>query len=196
MYRPVLVSAPTETPVSLQELKQHLRLVSNDGVYTDEDGPLGIYLNAAVSHLDGYSGVLGRAIVTQTWRQDFDCWSRMMRLPMSAATIASVKYRASNGTLSTVDSGEYSLKADSLGSYVRFDDDFSFPGDLAESQAILIEFTAGFGAASAVPPAIKAAVMLLAAHLYANREATGPADAAEIPFSVSALIAPIRRVGV
>lgn len=197
MHRPVLVTAPAVTPVTLQELKQHLRLVAGAETYTTEDGPLQIYLDAAVAHLDGYSGVLGRCIVTQTWRQDFDAWDRVMRLPFLAASIASVKYRDSAGQLSTVSADDYALKSDDLGSYVRLDDDFAHPSDLAQSNGVLVEFTAGYGVAVDVPAALKAAVLLLAGHWYANREAvvTGTI-ATELPMAIAALIAPYRRVGV
>ena len=196
MHRPALVTAPTEMPVSLQEVKQHLRLVVGDETYTTEDGTLQIYLDAAVSHLDGYSGVLGRCLVTQTWRQDFDAFAKCMRLPLLAATVASVKYRAPTGTLSTVASTEYSLKSDDFGSYVRFNDDYVFPGELAQSQAVLIEFTAGYGAAADVPAAIKAAILLLVGHFYINRLAATSEPVNVVPMAVDALITPFRRMSV
>lgn len=197
MYPPVRVTAPAGPPVTLQEVKQHLRLVAGAETYTVEDAILQVYLDAAIAYLDGYSGVLGRCMVTQTWRQDFDDWSQCPRLPLLAAAISSVKYRKADSTLATVTSTDYSLKADDLGSYVRFGDDFSFPADLAESQAILIEFTAGFGAAADVPAALKAAILLLVAHWYVNRETvvTGTIATA-LPMAVDALIAPYRRVGI
>lgn len=197
MYPPVRVTAPAGPPVTLQEVKQHLRLVAGAETYTVEDAILQVYLDAAIAYLDGYSGVLGRCMVTQTWRQDFDRWARCMRLPLPAATISSVKYRREDGTLVTVADANYSLKADDLGSYVRFADDYTFPTDLAESQAILIEFTAGFGAAADVPAALKAAILLLVGHWYVNRETvvTGTI-ATSLPMAVDALINLSRRVGV
>lgn len=195
MYAPVLVTAPSagDPVVTTAEAKAHLRV---DG--TDEDALITTLVAAATAHFDGYTGILGRALVTQTWRQDFDDFTgQCMRLPMLATTIASVKYRDSAGQLSTVTSTDYSLKADALGSYVRFDDDYSFPSDLAQSQAVLIEFTAGFGAASAVPAALKAAVLLLVGHWYGNREAVNVGNiVSELPMAVAALIEPYRRVGI
>lgn len=191
MYAPVLVTAAAETPVSATEAKAHLRVD-----HSTEDTLITSLVAAATEHLDGYTGILGRALVTQTWRQDFDEFTgQCMRLPMLAATIASVKYRSSDGTLATVSSDDYSLKADALGSYVRFDDDFSYPSDLAQSQAVLIEFTAGYGNAEDVPAPIKAAILLLVGHWYENREAAGE-PMAELPLAVAALIEPYRRVGV
>lgn len=190
MHAPVLVTPPASTPVSLAEAKLHLRV---DG--TDEDALITGLIDAAVSHLDGYAGVLGRCMVTQTWRQDFDRWSKCLRLPVLAAAVSSVKVRSSEGTLSTVSSDDYALKQDARSSYVRFDDSYSYPGDLAQANGILIEFTAGYGNAAAVPAALKAAALLIVGHLYANREAVGEA-LTELPLGVAALITPYRRVGV
>jgi uncharacterized phiE125 gp8 family phage protein len=192
MYRPVLVTPAAATPVSVTEAKAHLRVD-----HTGDDTLITSLIAAATEHLDGYSGILGRCLVTQTWRQDFDGFAKTMRLPLLASTISSVKYRNSAGQLSTVTATDYALKADELGSYVRFDDGFSFPSDLAQSQAVLIEFTAGFGNAAAVPAAIKAAILLLIGHWYANREAVSVGHVAtELPMAVDALIEPYRRVGI
>lgn len=194
MYPPVLVTPPNagDPVVTLTEAKTHLRVDGNS-----EDALITSLVAAAVQYLDGWTGVLGRCLATQTWRQDFDSFSgRCMRLPLSATTIASVKWRASDGTLSTVSSSDYALKADSLGSYVRFSDAFALPADLAQSQAVLIEFTAGYGAAAAVPAPLKAAILLLVGHWYQHREAAAPAGIAELPMAVDALIAPYRRIGV
>ena len=64
MHRPVLVTPPAETPVSRTEAKAHLRV---DG--TGDDDLIDGLIDAAVAHLDGYTGILGRCMVTQTWRQ-------------------------------------------------------------------------------------------------------------------------------
>jgi uncharacterized phiE125 gp8 family phage protein len=193
MHAPVLVTPPAVAPLTTAEVKAHLRVEG-----ADDDATIGIYIEAAVAHLDGYAGILGRCIVTQTWRQDFDDFcGQTLRLPLFAATIASVKVRGSDGTLATVASDDYALKADELGSYVRFDDDYDYPGDLAQSNAILVEFTAGFGAAAAVPAAIKTAILLLVGHWFANREAaTIGSTGSALPFAVDALLAPYRRVGI
>jgi uncharacterized phiE125 gp8 family phage protein len=60
---PVLVTPPADVPVSLAAAKAHLRVS-----HGDEDALIGGYLAAAVAYLDGWRGVLGRAIMAQTWR--------------------------------------------------------------------------------------------------------------------------------
>jgi len=192
MYAPVLVTAPEGPPISLDEAKANCRVDD-----TGEDGLINGLIEAATSMLDGYSGILGRCLVTQTWQVSADHFCQTMRLPLGASGISSVKVRNSAGQLSTVASSNYDLRADALGSYVRFKDAYSYPTDLAETQGITIEFDAGYGAAEEVPAAIKQAMHLLVAHWFANRESVNVGNiTTALPFAVDALLAPYRRVGI
>ncbi|MBE3637469.1 head-tail connector protein [Mangrovicoccus algicola] len=62
---PVLVTPPVLRPVSVAEARIHCRLDPNDA---SEDVLIDGYLLAAIGHLDGWSGLLGRCIMEQTWR--------------------------------------------------------------------------------------------------------------------------------
>lgn len=193
MYPPTQTAAPAATPVTLTEAKAQCQIESTD---TSFDALVQVFLDAATAHLDGYAGILGRCIVTQSWKQEFDDWSHCLRLPMPAATIASITSLDDDGVTATaVTSTNYALHHDERGSYVRFIDSYSAPGGLCQTKAWAVTFTAGYGAAAAVPAAIKAAVLLLVAHFFHNREAVGEA-LAELPIGVAALVAPYRRVGV
>jgi fatty-acyl-CoA synthase len=80
-------------PVTLTEIKAHCRV---DGA--DSDAVLNALIAAAVSHLDGHTGILGRAMVTQTWRQDFEAFGGRLRLPLwPVASVTSVTYRDAAG---------------------------------------------------------------------------------------------------
>lgn len=59
----IRVTPPTASVVSLEDMKEHLR-VSHD----DEDFLIQSLTDAAVSWLDGWDGALGRCIMPQTWR--------------------------------------------------------------------------------------------------------------------------------
>jgi hypothetical protein len=64
---PVRTVAPALNPVSLDEAKDHVGAAEFD----DDDRKLEGYIDAAVAYLDGYSGILGRALITQTWKVNF-----------------------------------------------------------------------------------------------------------------------------
>lgn len=77
LKRVELVEGPQEAAVSLSDVKRHLR-VDHD----DEDALIAAYLDAAIAHLDGYSGTLGIALAPQTWRAVFDAGDDTDCLPL------------------------------------------------------------------------------------------------------------------
>jgi uncharacterized phiE125 gp8 family phage protein len=192
MHRPVLVTSPSATPVTLAEAKAHLRVD-----FADDDALITAMIGAATGYLDGWTGILGGVcLVDQVWRQDFDLFAKCMPLPLGPVTeIVSVKWLNSAGTETTIAAASYSLETDAGGrSFVRFKDDFTVPSDLYESAAVSIQFKAGH-AAEAVPAAIKAAILLHVGHLYENREAVSVGSTASmLPFAYDQLITPYRKL--
>lgn len=195
-YKPVLVTAPTTAVVTVDEAKAHCRV---DG--TNEDALIGALIAAVVSYLDGWTGILGRCLEAQTWRQDLDCFDRELRLPLSPViSIVSVKYDDVNGVEQTVDPANYKLLEDGAGPFVRFLRAYTFPQTSLEPPAVRVAFLAGYAQAaqaSTVPQAIKHAILLTLGHLFENRETviSGRSVAAiELPFAASALLAPFRRM--
>lgn len=195
MHTPQRITPPTTLPVSMIDAKLHLR-VDHD----DEDLLIEGLTKAATDHLDGWTGILGRCLEEQEWRQDFDGFENF-RLPLwPVNSITSITWRNSAGQIATIDSDAYALKGDALGAYVRFKDGFSYPSGLYQSAAMSVTFRVGYPQAgeppqSTVPAAIKAAILLLVGHWYKNREAVSDNGPAELPLAVDALLAPYRRVG-
>ncbi|MDI6834513.1 MAG: head-tail connector protein [Rhizobiaceae bacterium] len=195
MLRPVRITPPAVSPVSIDEARAHCRVDSDD-----DDAVISALIDAAVSHLDGWSGVLGRCLIHQDWRISFGDWPacRFMRLPLPDVSAAMVKYFDSDNVEQTVSASLFTSIEDERGTVVRFGDNLTFPSVYDDrSDGVRVEFTAGYGAAATdVPPAIRTAILLMVAHWYNNREASAEGPQSEIPFGVSALIAPFRRVGV
>jgi uncharacterized phiE125 gp8 family phage protein len=156
MFRPVRVTAPASLPVSVPDVKLALGV---DG--PDRDAEIEWLIKAAVEHYEGWNGVLGIAIVEQTWRQDYGRFEGRMGLKIRPATsIASVKYRNNQGQIATVASANYSLRRDGDGcSYVRFINAFTAPVDLYEDAPVSIEYVAGWPAAE-VPADIQTAIIM------------------------------------
>lgn len=197
MHRPVLITPPAIQPVTLTEAKLHLRVDHND-----EDTLILGLIRAATEHLDGWTGILGRCLVEQVWRQDHDRFARQMSIPLGPViAVQSITWRDPAGQLSTVPSGSYDLRIDEAGNAViRFDADYVFPTNLHESRAVAINFKAGYEinpgppGSSTVPDPLKVAILLLVGHWYQNREAVSTTGMASLPFAVKALIAPYRRM--
>lgn len=212
MLAPVLVTPPAMLPVSLEEAKLHLK------VEGDEENTLitGL-LQAAVSHLDGWTGILGRCLVEQTWRVSVDAFCREIPLLLAPIIeVASVTWRNADGQLSTVSDDEYLLEVDAGGNTsVRFRNSYAFPTGLYEAGAVSVTFKAGYPttpavaedpdadppvaaapAVSTVPPALKVAILLMVGHWYANRETASDGGISEVPLAAQMLVSPFRRVNI
>lgn len=216
MYRPVIVTPPVIKPVTLTEVKAAL-----DIGYTAKDDLISGLIDAATAHLDGWTGILGRCLCEQIWRQDFDDFRSCMRLPLFPVTsIVSVKYIDTSGAQQTIDDGSYSLREDALGALVRFATSYSFPPLNTEGPAVSVEYVAGYldtpavdeieadpeadppveGVAavprlSNVPAGIKQAMMLMIRQWFDNPSAAIVGTVVSpMPFAVDALLAPYRRV--
>jgi uncharacterized phiE125 gp8 family phage protein len=196
MLAPVRTVAPQTTPVSLTEAKAHLRVEVD---VTEDDTLITSLIQAATDHLDGWAGILGRALVTQSWRQDFCDWPacRILRLPFPDVTDATVKYFDEENASQDVADDMIAVLADARGSFIRFSDAFPYPS-LRDDRGdrVQVTLTAGYGDATKVPSAIKAAILLLVGNWYANREAVTAEAATVLPMAVDALLAPYRRVGI
>jgi uncharacterized phiE125 gp8 family phage protein len=191
MLRPVRVTPPAVSPVTLAEAKAHMRVS-----HTDDDVLIGTLLQAAVDHVDGWSGVLGRCLVTQGWSVSFGAWGgRVLRLPFSDVSAATVTYRDSDDAEQTVDPALYAIKEDDQSAYLFLSADFDRPALFDRPDAVTVTFTTGYGDADAVPRAIKHALYILIAHWYEHREAVViGASPVAVPMTVDALLAPYRRV--
>ena len=195
MLAPIRTVAPTELPVSLAEAKAQLQI---DSSVSDWDDLLTGMLNAAVAYVDGWSGVLGRCLVTQTWEARFECFEAEFDLPFPDVSAVVVKYYDTSDTLQTYSSSNYQLVQESCGSEVSVYLTSTWPAtSLNREDVVVITMTVGYGAATAVPAAIKQAILMIVGHWFANRETVNVGNiTTELPFSAAAMLAPFRRVGV
>ncbi|GGA63852.1 head-tail connector protein [Pelagibacterium lentulum] len=191
MHKPVQVTAPANMPVSLPEAKKQCRL---DDDVDDEDDLIEMYIAAATGLLDGYNGILGRCLIEQEWRQDFDRFCRTMRLPLLPSGIVSITWRDRAGQISTIGSANYRLLTDALGGYVQFRNDYAFPTDLNPHAAISITFKAGYGPdPTDIPGPIRQAIRMTVAHWNANREGVNVGNiTTELPLGVEFSLSPYK----
>ena len=214
MRSPVLVTPPAMLPVSLEDAKAHLRVAmyGTDGTMLDgdDDTLIEAYIKAAVSHLDGWTGILGRCLVEQTWSMDFDGFCSELKLPLGPVIeIVSITWRNDEGQLATVDPDEYLLRG---GDNARFRNAYTFPTGLYESDPVTVTWKAGYvttpavladpdavppveaaPAKSTVPDAIKVAILLMVGHWYEHRTTVEDGNFQELPFATNALLSTYRR---
>lgn len=182
-------AAPAETPVTLAEAKAHLRVIDSA-----DDAMIQIYLDAAVSNLDGRQGLLGRAIVTQTWElvyDEFPCGP--IELPLGPLqSVTSVKYFDTAGIEQTLAPAAYSVDAASDPGWLAPTADWPATFDMVN--AVVIRYVAGYGLAAAVPAAIKAGILLMIGDMYENREAAIVGVSRVDNPTVDRLLFPYRRL--
>lgn len=185
MLAPIRTVAPANMPVSLSEAKDHLR-VDHD----DQDDLITTQIKAATAYLDGYAGILGRALITQTWQQDFAGFADRLALPVSPViAIVSVSYFDIGNVQQTLDAGVYDLFAEARGAYVTLRPGHSWPTTFHRADAVTVTFSAGHGAAADVPDPIRQAILLIVQRLFDGADTE--IDVA-IDRVVHALIAPYR----
>lgn len=168
------VTAPAETPVPLSLVKAHCRID-----HDDEDLLLQHYLDAAVSYLDGYSGVLGRCMVTQTWRADITRVGEVIALPFPDIQVTTADFTdATAGAL-----------------VYEWHESMAFPALIPTGgfgRPASVTFTAGYGGPDDVPAALKDAILMLTLHRYDMRAPVVEGNMNSVPLGFDAMIAPFR----
>jgi uncharacterized phiE125 gp8 family phage protein len=169
--RLALVTAPTIEPVDLLGLKLHLRV---DGDETAEDEYLEGILQAARQHVEE---ITRRALLTQTWDYSLDAWpsAKAIVLPFgNLQSVTSVTWKDDAGTETTLTlTTDYLVETngDACGRVVLPYAETWPSGTLYPSNPITIRFVCGWTTAALVPAPIRAAVKMVCADLYENREA-------------------------
>lgn len=187
-----LIAAPATQPVELAEVKTRLRI---DG--SDDDAGVTRLIAAATSHAES---ICQRAFVTQKWALILDtfpaCGPITLPLP-PLQSVEAIEYVDADGATQTLAPADYLVDKAGLVGRVHLAYGKTWPSPRAQPMAVRVEFTAGYGAAAAVPSDLVSALMLLIAHWDQNREAVLVGTiSAPLPMGVEALLSPYVVPGV
>lgn len=189
MTRYVRTVAPANAlgEYELQVAKQHLRVE-----HGDDDLLITGLIRAAEAYLDGRDGVLGRALLTQTWRIETEGPDDTGSVLLDLGPVVSV----SAVTLLADDTPTawtgWRLWHDAGRSFIRPASGESWPSRDVRSDAVQVTFVAG---EATLPPPLRAAMLLLIGHWYENRQAsTAAGGTMPLPLGVDALLTPYRKV--
>lgn len=162
-----LITAPQFDPVTLRELKAHLRIAETD---ISQDNLLWLKLRAGVEAMDARYSMMNRALMPQTWELVLQCWPGCdyIELPYPPlVTVQSVKYTDDASPSVERTFGEYIASVDREPGRITLSDGASWPSEsLSPSDPIRIRYTCGYTDASQVPARIREAILLLAEQLY------------------------------
>jgi Phage gp6-like head-tail connector protein len=211
----VITTAPAVEPISLAEVKTHLRIDT-----ADEEGLLQALILTSRLHIEV---ALNLALITQNWSCYFDQWPATLtgrgvpHAPASAAftsldphtalaasasalrlphgpvkSVDAVRVYADDGTFVLIPVTGFALALFSRPARIARRIATSLPTPGRALNGIEFAITAGFGATPAdVPSPIRQALLLLVAHWYEHRDPGEIGTAAtQVPATVSALLAP------
>jgi len=173
--------APAEEPVTTGEAKTFARIE-----FSEEDALIASLVAAARYHAEIYTR---RQFVTATWRLSLDWFPDEILLPRApGVTVTSITYAGTTeGTWDTLAASQYVLDTDSEPARIWPTLSAVWPITLDVPQAVKIVYTAGYGAATAVPEGIKTAIKWLVGWWMENREAVN-----EIPAAFYLLLDPFQ----
>ena len=201
-----LKTAPATEPITLTEAKLFLRVDAST-----EDDLITTMITAARQLAEEYTM---RAFITQTWNLWLDHFPSNVRerwwdgvvtasekilqagQPIIAiprpplVSITHVKTYNIEGTASTFSSSSYTVDTYGQPGRVILNTGSVWPVSLRDNQAIDVEFVCGYGAASAVPAAIKHAIYIIIANMYECRTSS------EIPAGALRLLQPYKVIEV
>jgi len=186
-----LISAPAEEPVTLAEVKSHIR---EDG--SSEDTLLTKLITSARRIAEEYTR---RAFVTQTWDLYLDTFPPdyiwVPRPPLQS--VPGIVYYDANNVETTWSVSEYQVDTKREPGRIAPKANYVWPATYNEMNAVTVTFVCGYGGAGDVPEDIKHAILQICGHLFSNREVTGYATAqASIPLGPMSILNMYRVGGV
>jgi uncharacterized phiE125 gp8 family phage protein len=176
----------------VQALKDHLRMGSGFAEDSLQDGLLEGFLRAALAAIESRTG---KALFSRAFAWTVEDWRQGDRAVLPVAPVSAVSAVVTitaAGVETTVPVSGYRLVPDMQRPVL-----LAFSGTMPaipQNGGARVEFTAGFAAAwTGLPPDLRQAVLLLAAHFYEYRQDTGLAEGC-MPFGVTSLIERYRAV--
>lgn len=162
-----LVIGPIAEPVSTTQVKSHIRQIMG----SSEDGLIASLIISTRQKIEAYTH---RALITQTWDAVYDTIPGVRVIDIALPTLKSITSITTydKDDASTVfASSKYFVDVFSEPGRVSLNDGESWPtGSFRIVNAMIIRFIAGYGNATAVPDAIKQAMLQAISFFYKNRE--------------------------
>jgi uncharacterized phiE125 gp8 family phage protein len=180
-----LITPPSDLPVPLAELRQHLWNIFDNH---DTDELMTELLSAATARAEV---ICSRKLVTQTWRMTARGAVSGLILPFgNFQEVVSASWTTDGVTWTPIAAGD--IFADDSGALTEVE--LTWPDE--DIRMVRVDWKCGYGAADDVPADIKMAIKQLAAHWYRMRSATSLEEEdgtpRVVPFSFTAMLQSYR----
>ncbi len=150
-----LIIPATDLPVSVTQAKAHLKVT-----YNDEDSLIEGYLSAAIKRCEDYRQSQIMSAQYELYARSWPCSSIINLQKSPVSVINSVKYYDEDNNLQTVSSSLYRLQDFRVPARIEFDSAFSMPDLHDREYPVIVNFQAGYLAASSVPATLTHAILL------------------------------------
>ena len=184
-HRVQLITGPSVEPISVADAKRHLRVE-----HSDDDLLIKRLIETAVSMVD-VTGVLGKAMITQTWGEWFAPNPSQIVLSLGPIqSVSAIKYYDTDNVLQTDTLSNYFVLGTSGRTTIKPKSGYNWPTTFTRDDAIKIEYVIGYGDTFRdVPSTVRHALFMLVAHYYENRENELIGTVSKtLPFGFEALI--------
>jgi uncharacterized phiE125 gp8 family phage protein len=164
-YPYIIIANPVNLAVSLEKVKEQLRLDPSD---SSQDDYLTLLIRAATRIAEAYTR---RTFINTTFRTYRDFFENCTKLRRSRFhSLEAYKYSV-NGSLIDIDTDLFYVTIETGYSKIVLKDDKEYPEDIDDKlDSILIDFVAGYGTDSAnIPPDLVLGLLNHIAMLYENR---------------------------
>ena len=184
-----LIHPPQAEPLTLAEVKAHLRLDTGD-----EDALLAALIRTAREHLERVTGL---CLLRQTWRLYLDGWPPGDVIPIGKGPVQAIETILvfdGDGRAADITANDKLLDGEARPARLWLRDR-PIPG--RTMNGIEIDFIAGYGEAGTdVPDTLKRAMLLHVAQMFAFRGAVALENQpAGVPAGYERLVSPFCRMG-
>lgn len=181
----VVIEGPAALPVTIDQARAHVRADSS------EDTLLAFYLESAVDLVQAYTGLF---LLNQTVQISRAKWRDVMHLSVGPVTSVALSFLDSSGAAQNVAGSAYAVAGlKTLDTNIHLLRGQSWPQISDHPEAITATLQVGYGSdGSAVPAAIRQAILLLVGDYYMQREDTiaeRSVAPATLPNGVASLLA-------
>lgn len=174
----ITITAPASLPVSVADMKQHLRVD-----ISDDDTLIQSLIAAATRAAEVATD---RQLITATYQQKWDRFPpylKLLRPPLQ--TVNFIKYIDTGGVLQTLETYRYNVSTSKQPAEVWPAFGYVWPPTRSIIECVTVEFVCG---ATEAPPAVIHAIKLMVGHWYENREETSEKQLYQIPLAARHLL--------
>jgi uncharacterized phiE125 gp8 family phage protein len=177
--RTQVVTPPTTEPLTLSEVKNHLRI---DGNF--DDALLGSFITSARMYFESQCEI---SIASQEILLALDSFDDIVYLPRGPVqSVEDISYADSENNQQYMDDWIEDLVSNPARITPAFGQ--SWPATAEVVNAVQVSYTTGYSTPSMVPKLLKSGMLFYVAHLYENRSAVTDVDLKEVPMAVESII--------